>query len=139
MSEMHGLLAKEVRYELPEMHSLSGCNTVTAFTGKEKCAAYKLTIQNAEFRDALTALGTQANVSNNETMKQLYDFQLYYRNTNYLTSVNSAILFSLQKRGLWSCITFRRNTLYIHVMRFNCHALVWKKVPTGRSSSSIPR
>ena len=62
VSSLRNALGDRVAKCLPGMHSFTGCDTVSAFAGKGKLAAYKLVTKSSSYSETFTLLGSQAEV-----------------------------------------------------------------------------
>ena len=62
VSSLRNALGDRVAKCLPGMQSFTGCDTVSAFAGKRKLAAYKLVTKSSSYSETFTLLGSQAEV-----------------------------------------------------------------------------
>ncbi|KAK3753762.1 hypothetical protein QZH41_016442, partial [Actinostola sp. cb2023] len=115
---------------LPGLHAFTGCDTVSAFAGRGKVAAYRIVTRSAEFQETFQQLGMEWNLSD-DLYRSLQKFTctMYCRNPG-TSDVNELRyrLFCL-KRGdvdsnqLPPC----NDTLCKHSLRANYQAAVWRR------------
>lgn len=129
--ERHGT---EVCRSLPGFHAFTGCDSVSAFSGKGKVTPLKLVKRHAEFIDLFQALGTEWKLSD-ELFARLQKFTCHMYSRNPVTSDINDIRYGLfcAKRGdvdssqLPPCA----NTLRKHCQRANYQAGIWRRSLQG--------
>ena len=66
---------------LPGLHAFTGCDNVSAFSGKGKLSALRLTKRHAKFRELFQVLGTEWEVSD-ELFTSLQEFTCFMYSSN---------------------------------------------------------
>ena len=125
--QRHG---SEVCRCLPGLHALTGCDTVSAFSGKGKMTALKLTKRHARFIELFQLVGSDWDVPD-ELFSRLQEFTCFMYSSNPGTKdVNDLRyrLFCAKKGGLDSnqlppCV----DTLRKHCERANYQAAIWRR------------
>jgi hypothetical protein len=60
---------------LPALHAYTGCDTVSAFSGKGKVGAYKLVMANKSYQETFASLGTSWTVNNEKEQERRCKFK----------------------------------------------------------------
>ena len=72
------VLERYVCEELPGMHAITGCDTVSSFAGKGKLSAFKLVKKNVSFQELIARLGLSWEFSDADFTKlQMFTCSLY--------------------------------------------------------------
>ena len=115
---------------LPGMHSLTGCDTVSAFGGKGKVSALKLMQKNQKYQDAFANLGNEWSLPRPLfNVLQEFTCQLYASRCKH-TSVNELRyqLFRARKGEIESGqLPPCEDCLFMHTLRANYQAGVWHR------------
>ena len=115
---------------LPGLRAFTGCDSVSAFSGKGKLSALRLTKRHAKFRELFQVLGTEWEVSD-ELFTSLQEFTCFMYSSNPgTTDVNDLRyrLFCAKKGDLDSsqlppCV----DTLRKHCERANYQVAIWRR------------
>ena len=120
------------------IHTFTGCDTVSDFTGKEKVHALKMVIGSIEAQEVFSQLGMNWTVSA-QLMEQLEKFtcNLYYAKSPTYINELQYHLFCIKKAQIESfqlppCL----DTLTKHAERANYQAAIWQRC--FEQSPSIP-
>ena len=81
---------------LPGLHAFTGCDTVSAFAGKDKTRALRMLTANAKFKEAFAQLGVQWNLTPNlHVIVNLEEFVCKLYATRPATSSIDALRYNL--------------------------------------------
>eukprot|EP00058_Branchiostoma_floridae_P019404 XP_002604894.1 hypothetical protein BRAFLDRAFT_77273 [Branchiostoma floridae] len=131
IDQLGDTLGEEVCKALVGLHAFTGCDTVSAFSGRGKLGAFKLMLRNAEYQDAFQQLGESWTVSPDDTLfKRIERFtcQMYVSSTS-VADVNEMRhhLFIAKKGNVESsALPPCRDCLHLHVQRANYQAGIWR-------------
>ncbi|KAK3751112.1 hypothetical protein QZH41_016239, partial [Actinostola sp. cb2023] len=116
------------------LHAFTGCDTVSAFSGKGKLSALKMAKSNQAFCELFQQLGIDWQV-NNELFLRLQEFTcMLYSSNSGTTSVNELRyrLFCARKGNLESSqLPPCEDTLRKHCDRSNHQAAIWRRSLQG--------
>ena len=123
------------------LHAFTGCDTVSAFSGRGKLAALNLLMTNAHFQDAFTNLGEEWQLSD-ELLKVLEDFtcRLYVRQSE-ICDVNAMRyeLFRVKDGNVESGqLPPCQNCLHLHAARANYQAAIWHRALQADQEAPSP-
>ena len=111
------------------MHAYTGCDSVSAFSGKGKVKAFKLAMSDRDLQSMFTDLGTNWEVSD-ALMKKLEKFTCQLYATKYGGDINQLRYHMLcVKKGdieshqLPPC----KDTLQMHIKRANYQVAIWRR------------
>lgn len=111
---------------LPGLHAISGCDSVSALSGKGKTKAFKVMLKNAEFSQILSKLGDNFAVSAcvidgiERFLCSVYGFQL-----NNINDVRF-YLFCKAKNVQCHQLPPTKDALVKHIQRANYQTKIWK-------------
>ncbi|KAK5645586.1 hypothetical protein RI129_006886 [Pyrocoelia pectoralis] len=112
------------------LHAYTGCDTVSAFSGKGKVTPFNLVFGNEKFISLFSKIGVDVNLSD-DLFKSLQEFtcQLYSRGTNVAEVNNLRYNLFRSKRGKIdsSQLPPCENVLRLHAKRANYQAFVWRQ------------
>ena len=128
-------LGEDISASLPGVHSFSGCDSTSAFSGKGKAFAYKLILEG--HCDAMKMLGQEFTVTDElHSLCEKFLCRLYGKPK--LTSINE-VRYELFKFQLQSSPSLppTQDALRHHVQRSNFQAAVWRRAlqPQGQPSA----
>ena len=115
------------------LHAFTGCDTVSAFSGKGKVIPFKLVFENQKFITAFSKVGVDLNMSDN-LFKSLQEFtcQLYSKGTK-VTEVNT-LCYNLFRSKCGKIDSSQlppyENVLRLHAKRANYQAFLWHQCLT---------
>lgn len=130
ISKVSAALGHDVCASLLGLHSFTGCDTVSAFSGRGKLAALKLVMTHDHFRDVFIKLGAEWQLTD-EILKVLEEFtcRLYVFHSE-ICDVNEMRyeLFrvkdgNVESEQLPPC----QDCLYLHAARANYQAAIWHR------------
>ena len=123
------------------VHAYTGCDTVSAFTGKGKAKALKLLSKNKEFQDTFLKLGQEWDLSPDLMNKlEAYTCLLYASKTSS-TKINELryYLFCAKKGEIESHqLPPCRDCLEKHALRANYQAGIWRRCLEQNSQVPSP-
>ena len=126
---------------LPGLHAFTGCDSVSAFSGKGKLSALKLTKQHRQYMEIFQELGTEWEVSD-ELFAGLQDFTCLMYSTKPETSDVDELryrLFCAKKGNLESSqLPPCADTLRKHCDRANYQAAIWRRSLQSRPQVPSP-
>ena len=130
VSRLANIIGKEVCSALLGYHAYTGCDTVSAFSGRGKVGPFKILVGNVKFQKAFTELGTNWSLSA-ELLKCLEEFTCrIYAAKSDIPDVNEMRyqLFrskngDVESGQLPPC----RDCLKLHAIRANYQTAIWKR------------
>ena len=135
-------LGQDVCRALPGFHAFTGCDTVSAFSGRGKLGALKLLINSDKFKEGFIKLGSEWEITS-ELLKLLEEFTCkIYVNQTDICNVNRVRYELFRMRGgniesgqLPPC----QDSLYLHAARANYQAALWHRslVPSFQKPSPL--
>ncbi|CAH1248853.1 Hypp8457 [Branchiostoma lanceolatum] len=124
------VIGQDLCSSLLGMHAFTGCDTVSAFSGRGKLGALRLVKQNRDFQEMFKLVGTEWELSD-ELFKKLQNFTCHMYTSRPGTSDVNEIRYRLfcAKRGSIDSIQLPpcADCLYKHAQRANYVAAVWKR------------
>ena len=141
ISKVSAALGHDVCASLLGLHSFTGCDTVSAFSGRGKLAALKLIMTHDHFRDVFTKLGQEWQLTD-EILKVLEEFtcRLYVIHSE-ICDVNEMRyeLFRVkdghvESEHLPPC----QDCLYLHAARSNYQAAIWHRALQADPNTPSP-
>lgn len=123
-------LGEDVSRALPGLHAFTGCDTVSAFSGRGKVGALKLLMNSEKFIDGFQNLGSEWQLTDS-LFKLLEEFtcKLYAIHTD-ITDVNQMRyeLFRLKDGNVDSGqLPPCQDCLHLHAVRANYQAAIWQR------------
>ena len=112
---------------LPGLHSFTGCDSTSAFSGKGKVKALKLMINSARFVTLFQHLGTSWDLEE-EINKELEIFtcRLYGSSLDNINDVRYKVYCGKRGKVALSELPPCRNTLSLHNKRANYQCRIWR-------------
>ena len=132
-----GTLGLEVCRSLVGLHSITGTDTTSAFSGKGKQAGFHLVQTDALARKTMTLIGDKWNVTEElQTLCEMFVIHLYGLK---IQSIDEAryVLFCT-KNHLSQQLPPTRDALRNHVKRANYQAAIWKHALKGKADIPSP-
>ena len=126
---------------LPGMHSFTGCDSVSAFSGKGKVSAFKLLQKNKKYQEAFTQLGKEWSVPESIfAVLQEFTCRLYASRSPIATVNDLRFQLFRAKKGdvesgqLPPC----KDCLLLHTRRANYQSGVWRRALEHHQSLPSP-
>lgn len=141
ISKVSAALGRDVCSSLLGLHAFTGCDTVSAFSGRGKLAALKLLLTHDHFKDAFAKLGEEWQLTD-EVLKVLEEFtcRLYVVHSE-ICHVNEMRyeLFrvkdgQVESEQLPPC----QDCLHLHAARANYQAAIWHRALQADPSVPSP-
>ena len=132
-----GTLGHEVCRSLVGLHSITGTDTTSAFSGKGKQAGFHLVQTDALARKTMTLIGDKWNVT--EELQTLYEMFVIHLYGLKIQSIDEAryVLFCT-KNHLSQQLPPTRDALRNHVKRANYQAAIWKHALKAKADIPSP-
>ena len=110
------------------LHSLTGCDTVTAFAGKGKYKALQLALSNASYARSLLAIGANL-VLTEETMVTVEAFvcQLYGKKCVSVDILRFERHCAKGGKVAPEALPPCQSSLRLHITRANYQAAIWRR------------
>jgi len=130
ITKVSAALGQKVCDSLLGLHSFTGCDTVSAFSGRGKLAALKLLMSNDHFQDVFTKLGEEWQLTDN-IHKDLEEFtcRLYVSQSD-ICDINEMRyeLFRVKDGNVESGqLPPCQGCLHLHAARANYQAAIWNR------------
>ena len=110
---------------LTGFHAFSGCDSVSALSGKGKSKAFGVLNRSVEFSEGLSRLGENFKEVGEELSKTLERFLCAIYGYDYNNINEFQICFAMQKHSL-SSTDPTKDAMLKHIKRFNIQAKIWK-------------
>ena len=127
ISSISRTLGHDICRALPGLHSLSGCDSVSAFSGKGKSKFFDVLIRNQNFTETLISIGNSFEISE-ELFRKVESFvcAVYGFPFNDINEVRF-IMFCKSKQIQCHQLPPTKDAFKRHVQRANFQAAVWKR------------
>ena len=124
------VLEQKVCEALLGMHAFTGCDSVSAFSGRGKVKALKLLMDNENFQDTFWQIGESWSLSPDILLSlEEITFNLYVSRTNIKCVNEMRYNLFRHKNGKIdsSQILPCKDSLQLHIIRANYQAAIWKR------------
>ena len=122
---------------LPGLHTFTGCDSVSTFSGKGKQSAVKVILKDEGLRETMRELGQSYTVSEELMEKcEMYVCSLYGKSGADVNDVRYALF--CQKGSESSQLPPTKDALSKHTRRANYQAAIWRRALDARPDISTP-
>ena len=135
------VLGRNVCQELPGMHAITGCDTVSSFAGKGKLSAFKLVKKNVSFQELIVRLGFSWEFSDADFTKlQMFTCSLYgaKKSESYVNTHRYQLFCSKQASIEGHKLPPCADCLYKHCQRACYQTAVWKRALDAKPEIPSP-
>ena len=128
LSFLNDVLSPNVALSLPGLHAFTGCDSVSAFSGKGKLAALKLVKGSEEYQETFKQLGESLNLTEEvETTLEKFVCQMYGGGKTADVSDLRYLIFCAKSGDVGSNqLPPSKRSLRAHILRTNYQTYIWK-------------
>ena len=140
LSFIKDVSSTDVAHALPALHAFTGCNSVSAFSGKRKLSALKLLKRSKEYQNTFKQLGDNLDVTEVlEKSLEMFVCELYGGKTSDISELRY-LIFCAKSGGIGSNqLPPSRQSLHTHVLRACYQTYIWKHSLVAQQDVQPPK